>query len=80
MAKAKVAVTLDSELLGELDALVAQRRFKSRSQAIEAAIAEKLERLGGTRLAREVAKLDPDEERAFAEEGMASELASWPEY
>ena len=80
MAKAKVAVTLDSEILGELDALVAQRRFKSRSQAIEAAIAEKRERLGGTRLAREVAKLDPDEERAFAEEGMASTLASWPEY
>ena len=80
MAKAKVAVTLDSEILGELDALVAQRRFKSRSQAIEAAIAEKRERLGGTRLAREVAKLDPDEERAFAEEGMASEFASWPEY
>ena len=80
MAKAKVAVTLDSEVLGELDELVAQRRFKSRSQAIEAAIAEKLERLGGTRLAREVAKLDPDEDRAFAEEGMTSEIASWPEY
>ena len=27
----------------------------------------------------EVAKLDHDEERALAEEGMASELASWPE-
>jgi Arc/MetJ-type ribon-helix-helix transcriptional regulator len=65
---------------GELDELVAKRRFPSRSQAIEAAIAEKLERLAGTRLAREAAKLDPDEERAFAEEGMATELASWPEY
>ena len=45
MANAKVAVTLDSEVLGELDALVAQRRFRSRSQAIEAAIAEKLGRV-----------------------------------
>jgi len=33
----------------------------------------------GDRLSREVAKLDHDEERALAEEGMASELASWPE-
>jgi Arc/MetJ-type ribon-helix-helix transcriptional regulator len=80
MPKTKVAVTLDSQILGQLDELVAQRRFPSRSQAIEAAIAEKLERLAGTRLAREVAKLDPDEEKAFAEEGMDSELASRPEY
>lgn len=80
MPKTKVAVTLDSEVLEELDELVAQRRFPSRSQAIEVAIAEKLRRLAGTRLAREVAKLDPTEERAFAEEGLASELASWPEY
>ncbi|TVR97903.1 MAG: ribbon-helix-helix protein, CopG family [Trueperaceae bacterium] len=80
MAKAKVAVTIDSDVLGELDALVAQRRFTNRSQAIEAAIVDTLERLGGTRLERELAKLDPDEERAFAEEGMDSELASWPGY
>jgi len=80
MPKTKVAVTLDSRVLGELDELVAQRRFSSRSQAIEAAVAEKLDRMAGTRLIREVCKLDPDEERAFAEEGMDSELGAWPEY
>ena len=80
MPKSKVAVSIDTQVLGELDALVAQRLFPSRSQAIEAALAEKLERLAGTRLAREVDKLDPDEERALAEEGMASEIAAWPEY
>jgi Arc/MetJ-type ribon-helix-helix transcriptional regulator len=80
MPKKKVAVTLDSEILGELDELISQRRFPNRSQAIEAAVAEKLDRLARTRLAREAAKLDRDEERAFAEEGMDSELASWPEY
>ncbi len=80
MPKRKVAVTLDSEILGELDELIAQRRFPNRSQAIEAAVAEKLERLTRTRLAREAAKLNRDEEKAFAEEGMDSELASWPEY
>jgi metal-responsive CopG/Arc/MetJ family transcriptional regulator len=80
MPKTKVAVTIDSEILGELDELIAQRRFPNRSQAIEGAVAEKLERLARTRLAREAAKLDRDEEKAFAEEGMDSELASWPEY
>jgi hypothetical protein len=33
-----------------------------------------------SRLARECAKLDPVEEKAVAEEGMAVELAQWPEY
>ena len=80
MPKMKVAVTLSSEILQELDALIADQRFPNRSQAVEAALAEKLERLAKTRLAREVAKLDPDEERALAEEGMGTELATWPEY
>lgn len=80
MPKTKVAVTLDAEVVKELDALVADRRFPSRSQAVETAIAEKLERLSHTRLAREVAKLDPEEEKALAEEGMGADLATWPEY
>jgi len=80
MPKIKVAVTLDSEILRELDALIADQRFPNRSQAVEAALAEKLERLAQTRLAREVAKLDPTEEKALAEEGMGVELATWPEY
>jgi len=80
MPKTKVAVTLDSEILRELDALIADQRFPNRSQAVEAALAEKLDRLARTRLAREVAKLDPSEEKALAEEGMGVELAAWPEY
>jgi metal-responsive CopG/Arc/MetJ family transcriptional regulator len=80
MPKTKVAVTLNSELLEELDELVAQRRFPNRSQAIEAAVAEKLGRIARTRLAQEAAKLDADEEKALAEEGLGAELATWPEY
>jgi metal-responsive CopG/Arc/MetJ family transcriptional regulator len=80
MPKTKVAVTLDSKILRELDALIADQRFPNRSQAVEAALAEKLERLAQTRLAREVAKLDPTEEKALAEEGMGIDLATWPEY
>jgi Arc/MetJ-type ribon-helix-helix transcriptional regulator len=61
--KAKVALTLDAELLEEVDALVAQRKFRNRSQAVEAALADKVRRLKRTRLARECAKADPAEDR-----------------
>lgn len=80
MPKTKVAITLDTDLVQDLDELVAQRRFANRSQAIEAALAEKLARLAKTRLARECAKLDPGEEKALAEEGLASGAETWPEY
>lgn len=80
MTRTKVAVTLDSTLLDELDGLVAEHHFPSRSRAIEAAVAEQLARLAHTRLAREAAKLDAREEKALAEEGLASELGAWPEY
>lgn len=80
MPKTKVAITLDAELLQNLDTLVAQRRFANRSQAIEAALAEKLARLAKTRLAQECTKLDPAEEKALAEEGLAGSAETWPEY
>ena len=80
MARAKVAITIDREILTRVDRLVEQRRFPNRSQAIEQALAEKLGRLERTRLARECAKLDPAQEMAWAEEGFASELDEWPEY
>jgi len=80
MAREKVAVTLDAETLGKLDRLVRRKKFSSRSQAIQEAVEEKLERLERSRLARECAKLDPDFERSLAEERISEELDSWPEY
>ena len=80
MPKTKVAITLDTKLVQNLDDLVAQRRFANRSQAIEAALAEKLARLAKTRLAQECAKLDRAEEKALAEEGLAGSAETWPEY
>jgi metal-responsive CopG/Arc/MetJ family transcriptional regulator len=80
MAKTKVAITIDADLLGRLDALIANRRFPNRSQAIEAAVEETLARLKRTRLARECAKLDPKVEKALAEEGLAEDLEPWPEF
>lgn len=80
MAKAKVAVTIDSELLKRVDRLVRDARFRNRSAAIETALSEKLERLDRIRLVRECGKLDTREERALAEEGLAADFAEWPEY
>jgi metal-responsive CopG/Arc/MetJ family transcriptional regulator len=80
MPKAKVAVTLDETTLQRLDRLVRDAHCPSRSQAIEAAVAEKLARLDRRRLADECAKLDPSAERALAEEGLTTEAAAWPEY
>jgi len=80
MQTAKIAITIDQGTLLRLDRLVTQKVFPSRSNAIQVAIQEKIERLDRTRLARECAKLDPREEQTLAEEGMAQELAQWPAY
>lgn len=80
MAKAKLAVTMDEQTLAEVDALVRQRKFPNRSQVIELAVREKLERLGKSRLADQCALLEPDFEKAMAEEGMGEEIEQWPAY
>jgi metal-responsive CopG/Arc/MetJ family transcriptional regulator len=80
MSTAKVAITIERRLLGRIDALVKKRAFPSRSRAIQEAVSEKLSRLDRSRLARECAKLEPRAERAMAHEGLAADLAEWPEY
>lgn len=60
MARSKVAVSLDKQILRRLDGLMEEAVFPNRSQAIEVAVQEKLVRLDQGRLARECAKLDPD--------------------
>jgi metal-responsive CopG/Arc/MetJ family transcriptional regulator len=79
MSKTKVALTLDAALLERVDELVAKQQFRNRSQAVEAALADKLHHLARTRLARESAKLHPTEEKKLADEGLADTLDSWPE-
>lgn len=80
MSTTKVAVTIETSLLTELDQLVAQRLFPNRSKAIQAALQDKLAHMRRTRLARECAKLDAHEEHTVAEQGMEQELATWPVY
>lgn len=80
MNRAKVAITLDKSTLKTLDQLVAQHFFPNRSRAIREAVQEKIERLQRGRLARECAKLDPEFEQALADEGLATDMVTWPEY
>jgi metal-responsive CopG/Arc/MetJ family transcriptional regulator len=80
MPKTKVALTLDAGLLEQVDELVARQRFRNRSQAVEAALADKIRRLARTRLARESAKLNVLDEKRLADEGLADDVETWPEY
>jgi Arc/MetJ-type ribon-helix-helix transcriptional regulator len=80
VARPKIAISIDAGILRRLDALVRANAFESRSQAIQAAVEEKLERLARRRLARECAKIDPAAERKLAEEGLAADADSWPVY
>lgn len=80
MPTAKIAVTVDRELLARLDRLVEERCFANRSQAVQAAIRDQLERLDQNRLARECAKLDRAAEQQLADEGLGVDAAQWPEY
>jgi len=77
MGAAKVAITLDERLLRTVDRWVRQGRYPNRSKAIQAALWEMMERWKRTRLAEELSRLDPGEERALAEERLSGE--AWPE-
>jgi len=52
MAKSKIAITIDQNLLHRLDFLVKSQRFTNRSRAIQEAVAEKLARIERSQLAQ----------------------------
>ena len=74
MATAKIAISLNEGTVKRLDRLVKNRIFPSRSKVIQDAVEEKLKKLEKGRLDRECAKLDPEFEKALAEEGLSYEL------
>jgi metal-responsive CopG/Arc/MetJ family transcriptional regulator len=80
MSKSKIAITIDTTVLSDLDALVQGGRYPNRSRAFEAAAQAELARAHRTRLATECMKLDAAEERALADEGLAVDTAAWPAY
>ncbi len=80
MSSSKIAITLETGMLAEVDALVKKRLFPNRSRAIQEAVKEKLDRLNHTLLAQECAKLEPEHEKSLAEEGITEDMSEWPEY
>lgn len=80
MSRARIAITLDTESLAELDRLVARGVYANRSRAIQDAVDARLARMARRRLATECTKLDPVFERALAEEGLTASAGQWPEY
>jgi metal-responsive CopG/Arc/MetJ family transcriptional regulator len=80
VAVSKIAITIEDNLLKQLDLMVKSRLFPNRSKAIQEAVADKLKRLERNRLAEECAKLDPEYEQNMAEEGFSMEIDEWPAY
>ena len=80
VSAAKVAISIDKNLLRDLDRLVRSRTFRSRSEAVQQSVQEKLQRLKKSRLARECAKLSRRDEQAWADLGLADDVKEWPEY
>jgi Arc/MetJ-type ribon-helix-helix transcriptional regulator len=75
---AENAVTLDQRTVADLDRWVREGRYLNRSRALQAAVNLLSEREKRTRLARELAKIDPKEETQLAEQGLGDQ--AWPEY
>jgi Arc/MetJ-type ribon-helix-helix transcriptional regulator len=80
VGRSKIAITLDEGSVREIDRLVSEGRYPNRSQAIQAAVDDRLAHLSRSRLALECAKLNPEFEQALADEGISAELDEWPEY
>ena len=74
------SITVDQDLLKNLDALVAEQIFKNRSQAFQESVRLQLKHFSHADLIRECAKLDQGEERAMADEGLEEDLKEWPIY
>lgn len=80
MPTSKVAISIEKATLEQLDRLVHDNVFPSRSRAIQEAVEEKLALLKKTRMAEECTKLNPKAEQAMAEEALSEELSQWPGY
>lgn len=74
----KIAVTLDQRTVADLDRWVREGKYTNRSRAVQSAVNLLTEHEKRTRLVRELAKIDPQEERRLAEQGLGDR--AWPEY
>ena len=75
----KIAVTLDQRTVADLDRWVREGKYPNRMFGrCQSAVNLLSEREKRTRLARELAKIDPKEEMQLAEQGLGDQ--AWPEY
>ena len=74
----KIAVTLDQRTVADLDRWVQEGKYPNRSRALQSAVNLLTEREKRTRLVRELAKIDPKEEKQLAEQGLGDR--AWPKY
>ena len=74
----KIAVTLNQRTIADLDRWVKEGKYPNRSRALQSAVNLLSEREKRTRLMRELAKIDPTEEKQLAEQGLGD--LAWPEY
>lgn len=81
-AQALAARVLAERLDGGGEEKLRQRALRGSRERYEAALAEvpDVEPQAYDRLKEAVARLDPSEERALAEEGLAADFEAWPEY
>jgi Arc/MetJ-type ribon-helix-helix transcriptional regulator len=70
-------LTLEQKTVADLDRWVREGRYPNRSRALQSAVDMLSEREKRSRLARELAKLNPTAEKRMAEEGLGD--ISWPE-
>ncbi len=80
MPAAKIAVTVDEKVVKQMDRLVREGKYKSRSSVIQEALEEKLKERKRKRLIEEVSKLNPKEERELADEFLHLDNEEWDEY
>ena len=74
----KIAVTLDQRTVADLGRWVKEGKYANRSRALQSAVNILSEREKRTRLVRELAKIDPKEEKQLAEQGLGDR--AWPKY
>jgi len=80
MSVAKITISMEQQLLEKIDQMVKNKAFGNRSQAIQSAVKDKINRIEHIRLAKECAKLNIRFEQELADEGLIMELDEWPEY
>ena len=80
MSVIRITISLDRSLVEQVDRMVREGEYPSRSRAIQDALQERLRRVSRDRLTRECAKLDPAREIQLADEGMAVDGDQWPQY